>query len=160
MSIRTHDLEKEIMETITKNQEKEELLTAYKKLGERALSLSMENQALTEAIFKISDDKQIKEITHKKDAAIDHYLWRNTSGEDRSILSNYGYKKPVVLCSKEEAVNTLEDGYPVLLLYKDNTEKTVWDAEEIEEHVKGEGLLGVTQFVAEDYYEQILSMSR
>lgn len=160
MSIRTYDLEKEIAETISGDPDKERLLDACRRLGEKAVAFSVENQALTEAVLSVADEKQIKEITYKKKTATDRYLWRNTPGEDRSVLSNYGYKKPVVLCSKEEAFNTLDDGYPVLLLYGDNTEKRTTDPDEISRHIKAGGLLGVTQFVAEVYYERILSMSR
>lgn len=160
MGIRTQELEKEIMQTLVKENDSRILLSAYKDLADRTLSLAVQNQALREAVAEVVRGDQLKDILEKDRALQEKYLWRNTDGEDRSILSNYGYKKPVVLCSVEEALNTLADGYPVLLLHPDNTEQMTMREEEIEEHAKKGGLLGITQFVAEAYYEQILSMSR
>lgn len=154
--MRTFNLEKEIHTVAETAQTYEQVLDCYIDLGQRMIELEMQKQALAEAVAEVVSEEQAVDISTKVSQKIDEHMWRNTTQAAREMLYEYGYKKPVVLCTYDEAIDLVDRKEPVFMLNGNNTEKLATSREEVDVHMSIGGLCGTTQFVIDQDIEYVL----
>ena len=152
----TYELEREIDFILDTAVSAKQFKEGYEMLAKTALEYSVKYQALLEAVAETVSKDQVEAISLRIDELIEEHAWRNTTPEERKILSEYGYKKAIVPMEKEEIMFYFTIGEPVFLLGRDSTEILAESKEEIENHINSGGLCGVGQFsvdMVENYLE-------
>ncbi len=152
--ISTYEIEKKRHELMLKNARGEadakEFVDAFLEASVMAAEYKESRDALLESINKTVTKEVADEIIGEADLLASEYDYRFVSKENIAKLEEYGYTKPIVPVDYEEAMEYMDDGYPVFLLNKDGTEKVAGMGFDVERHIKDGGMVGVLQFAAED----------
>ena len=145
--IETYNIEREMDEVLNGTYSMQEMKEKYAKMAVEAFELSAEKQALEESMFSLLNDQDIEKISKKSDELLENFFYRNTTDSMRKILQTYGYIKPIVLINEKEDINfCFDEEIPILLLFKDNTERLAKDGIEVQRHLENGGLIGMSQY--------------
>lgn len=152
--ISTYEIEKKLHDLMVKNNKGEadlqEFISAFIEATSTAIEYKKQRDALMESIDELVEEDIAQELYDETELKMSEYDFRYMSEEDVSKLEEYGYTKPIVPVDYEDAMEYFDEGYPVFLLNRDNTEKPVTLGINIEHHIKDGGMVGVQQFAVED----------
>lgn len=151
----THELEQEIEIANTASSMKQ-LKDCYDNMARTAIDLTIRSQSLEEAVTNVLPEDMLKQIGEERNRIVNDYVWRYVTEEDKAILNSYGYTKPIVLVDEEQAHNAYTKGSPVFLLGQDDTEMVAQNFDQVAEHIENGGLVGVTQYYMDDFYEDLV----
>ena len=143
----------EVMQKIPEGEYSKELDNLFKEM----LAKEITNQALMEAVSYNVSKEQVQTISNEVNKLIDEHMWRYIDANARKTLEDYGYQKPMVVVSEEEADEYLDKGENIFLLYKDGTESHTRDESRIKDFLLQGGLVAVSQFTIDKDLENILS---
>ncbi len=163
--ISTYEIDKKRHELMLKNAKGEasmdDFVDAYLEASVQAAEYKKQKECLEESITKTVEEDLSTEIFQEAELLENEYDYRFVSDEDIAKLEEYGYTSPIVPVDYDEAMEYMDGEYPVFLLNTDGTEKAAQMGLDVERHIKDGGMVGVSQFAAEDMEtKRIMSIAR
>lgn len=155
MLIDTYELEKKVNTVLRQELSARELKKEYASLADEYFTDNIFFQAFQEAVENNIPKTVVEKILEDTNKLVAEYSNRYMTEDIIKALTEYGYSKPVVPRTEEQALEDLSEGYTILLLNRDGTENFATSPFDIKNHIANGGMVATPSFTIDDIAEKM-----